>query len=91
MPPALKRTVYTGTFISAPTPTTLDIREHLAVAVDENGIIVDKIPFLSESELGHVEEAYGDVVRWVERNGYEWVRVGEGRGGRWWFPGFVGE
>ena len=78
MPPSLKRTLYTGTFISTPTPSSLRILENHAVAVDEDGII---------RHVGALEA--GDGRAWVERNWGgegEWVR-GEG----WWFPGFVGE
>ena len=95
-PPTLKRTIYTGTFISTPTPTTLEILENHAIAVDEHGVITDKIAFPppkreedSGSSPGRDDD--DEVVRgWVERNwgiendGWEWelVRAGEGREGR---------
>lgn len=97
-PPHLKRTIYTGTFISTPTPTTLEVLENHAIAVDENGVITHQIAFPAGGGLQG--EGYGpgydDVVGWAERNwglegGWEWVRVGEGVGRGWWFPGFVGE
>lgn len=102
-PPTLKRTIYTGTFISTPTPTTLEILENHAVAVDEHGVITNRIAFpppKREEDSGLSPGLHDEVVlEWVERiwgigDGWEWewVRVGEGREGRgWWFPGFVGE
>lgn len=93
-PPHLKRTIYTGTFISTPTPTTLEILENHAIAVDENGLIAHKSALQPKSGLQGQD--HEDVVGWAERNwglerGWEWVSVGDGVGRGWWFPGFVGE
>ncbi len=93
-PPKLKRTIYTGTFVSTPTPTTFEILENHAIAVDENGVITHKFGLESE---GGGEPGYEDVKGWMERElgvheeGWEWVRGGDGKKGKgWWFPGFVG-
>lgn len=103
--PRLKKTVYTGTFISAPTLDSLKILENAAVGVDEEGVIR-----FVEQELGQGAEwdegRNGKVVELVVRGwgwdweGVQWVRGprvdgdGHGHGGRgrgWFFPGFVGE
>ncbi|KAF6235145.1 hypothetical protein HO173_006774 [Letharia columbiana] len=88
-PPLLKRTLYTGTFVSTPTPTGLEILDNHALAVDAHGVITHRAAL----PPGGAATGYDDVVGWVGRNwgwdgGFEWVRPGgEGRG--WWFPGFV--
>ena len=96
-PPKLKRTLYTGTFVSTPTPSSLEVLEDYAIAVDEEGVLSERVQIdLSE------EGSERDLEKWVKKNwdGWEWVDggmgVGKGKGkgkgrGRWWFPGFVGE
>lgn len=94
----LKRTIYTGTFISTPTPTTLEVLESHAVAVDENGVITHSFALPrkggAEGEGEGGDAGHEHVAGWVERNwggviGDGWELVGAGKG--WWFPGFVGE
>ena len=69
--PYLKRTIYTGTFLSAPSLGKLDIVEDAAVGVDENGIIV----FILKEVAGAfpVEIREGREVEW-ERDLREKVR-----------------
>lgn len=87
MPPRLKRTIYTGTFIHTPTLGNLEIIEYGAVGVDENGIIrfVEELPEnrRERAVAKRVAEEHGwddgvdVVVGWQERSSF-------------WFPGFVG-
>lgn len=71
-PPPLKRTLYTGTFISTPTPSSLSVLENHAVVVDEKGVIIDKIVFPRGGERGG--EGGG------EKGGEEGVGGGEKEG-----------
>ena len=83
-PPSPTPTIYTGTFISTPTPSSLDIWPNHAVVVDGRGVVRHRIALPVDGG--------GDVGGWVRGElglgeGWGWVR---GEGG-WWFPGFVGE
>ncbi len=90
-------TVYTGTFIHTPSLGSLEVLENAAVFVDGNGVIISIIENVSREELGKKigEEGEG----WVVFDGDGGKRgegkgeggEEEGRGGRWWCPGFVGE
>lgn len=82
----LRKTVYTGTFISTPTLGSLKILEDAAVGVDEAGIIryVETDLELDKDGDGEgYESAVGEVVRgwgW-DWGAVEWVRgLGEGEG-----------
>lgn len=86
--PKLIPTLYTGTFISTPTPHTFEILPRHAVAVDEHGVITHRGALPPRR---NVDEGGGDgdwreeeeVRRWVRR---EWgieieIGVVEGGGG----------
>ena len=97
MPP-LQRTIYTGTFIYTPTLGTLSIREHLAVGVDEEGVI-RHITDISPSDQQYSRDDAGNATKRVKavavkwgwgETGWKWV-VGGKEGRNWWFPGFVGK
>ncbi|KAG7002078.1 mediator of RNA polymerase II transcription subunit 17 [Physcia stellaris] len=90
----LKKTVYTGTFISTPTLGSLKVLEDAAVGVDEAGVIR-----YVESDLECDSEGDGRECEAVVRGwGWDWgMWCGledwgrwRGRGGKgWFFPGFV--
>ena len=48
---SFQRTIYTGTFIWSKTLDELEIREHLAVGVDEDGIIRHIVNLPWENDL----------------------------------------
>jgi len=91
----LQKIVYTGTFISTPKLDTLDIAEHQAVGVDEDGVIrhkSDLSPDGSRHDQDNLEikvKAIAVAWGWGEE-GWKWVQGGK-EGQSWWFPGFVGE
>ena len=100
----MKRTVYTGTFISIPSLTSpLLVREDHAVGVDEEGVIrfIEKIEIRDEDwperrNLRPSEDRARDSAVLRMEKGWGWGRF-EDPDGRmverrsWWFPGFVGE
>lgn len=91
----LQKIIYTGTFISTPKLDTLDIAEHQAVGVDEDGVIRHKSdlpPDGSRHDQDDLEikvKAIAVAWGWGEE-GWKWVQGGK-EGQSWWFPGFVGE
>lgn len=92
MSPSLQRTIYTGAFIYPITLDVLDIREHFAVGVDEDGIIRHRLDRPSDDDATDEQswaKAAAELWGWGE-DGWQWVKGGQ-EGRSWWFPGFVGE
>lgn len=87
MPPRLQKSIYTGTFLSTPSLGHLQILEHHAVGVDEDGIIRHISSLLDQSN----ESVYALAKIWGwGTKGYTVVE-GAIEGNSWWFPGFVGK
>ena len=94
MPISLRKTIYTGTFISCPSLNNIQIDEHLAVGVDEDGIIRHLSDLLAggKQQDSNVEDSVKTAAvtwGWGEER-WDWVRGGT-EGDSWWFPGFVGK
>lgn len=81
-PPPLRKTIYTGTFISSPSLSVgeLSVLENKALGVDESGVVV----WIEDWDGG-----IGGDGEEVVRDGEVWRVLRAGRN-EWWFPGFVG-
>ena len=100
----LSRTVYVGTFIHASSRTTLCVKEHTIIGVDEQGKIVAIASFETGISGKNNEELSDDwidhtvQIQWgwgqrredseQERDSTGWTLVRAGKD-EWWFPGFV--
>ena len=98
MSASLQKAIYTGTFIFTHKLDALDIQEHLAIGVDEEGVIRRKSNLLPSTDKYDRDKSGNDESQvkaiaiewgWGEQ-GWKWVSGGN-RGNSWWFPGFVGE
>lgn len=100
----LSRTVYVGTFIHASSRTTLCVKEHTIIGVDEQGKIVAIASFetgISGKDNGELGDDWIDhtvQIQWgwgqrkedsqQERDSTGWTLV-RAEKDEWWFPGFV--
>lgn len=94
----LQKTIYTGTSIYTPTLGSLSVSEHLAIGVDEEGVIRHITDLSPDGELHDRDDSEDETKRvkaaavkwgWGEV-GWRWVHGGK-EGTSWWFPGFVGK